>query len=170
MSMYEWVFGAEGIAARTEALIPFLYHPYRPDRADELDLGRFRDIWYEDGEDGMPVIRVYTRNGGGNREDYAKAIESMRAHPYYIADEDDDFDSTYASFWFGFAPEHRADVIAADITNPRVDTSQRWKDALAVAEQGLHDGIIEPPAAIVEAMEKLTGPDSGEGGITIIQI
>lgn len=54
---------------------------------------RFRDI--ELIEDGTK-IRVMTRLGGGNREDYEDAWNKIRNYELYIKDYDDDFDCTYA--------------------------------------------------------------------------
>lgn len=45
-------------------------------------------------------IHIYTRVGGGNRDDYQTEIEGLRAMPGYITDFDDDFDSTFATFIF----------------------------------------------------------------------
>lgn len=75
-------------------------------------VGRFRNAWItEQGE-----IAIYTRNGGGNREcwreydaepldipcDCPGCIISYRlpAHPLYLRDADDEFDSTYATIYF----------------------------------------------------------------------
>lgn len=58
-------------------------------------IGRFRDAFIIGGE-----IAVYTRMGGPNREEYREQIEALRSHPCYLRDEDDDFDSTYATFYF----------------------------------------------------------------------
>lgn len=41
-------------------------------------------------------IRVMTRLGGGNREDYESTWTKIRGHELYVADFDDDFDCTYA--------------------------------------------------------------------------
>ena len=45
-------------------------------------------------------IIVYTRNGGGNREDYQEVFDEMETHPLFITDYDDDFDCTYAYYEF----------------------------------------------------------------------
>lgn len=61
------------------------------------EIDRLRDVSF--GKDGdQVVIHVFCRTGGGNREDYpnTKLVE----HPLYIRDEDDDFDSTYAHYYF----------------------------------------------------------------------
>lgn len=54
-------------------------------------------------------IHVYTRTGGGNREYYENCTDGpsnndLRAVGGYVADEDDDFDCTFATFRFA-APE-----------------------------------------------------------------
>jgi hypothetical protein len=76
-------------------------------------VGRFRDCYLTRGDSeerqNLPPpelagkdlrIVVFTRNGGGNREAYESVIDTLRAHPQFIADYDDDFDCTYASFEF----------------------------------------------------------------------
>ena len=60
---------------------------------DEGYIERFRDCWIEDNE-----ICILTRTGGLNREDYPNTI--LTSNPYYICDEDDDFDCTYATYHF----------------------------------------------------------------------
>lgn len=60
-------------------------------------------------EDSTPdyCIVIHTRTGGGNRELY-EADEDilgdsnpyMRTSPYYLMDRDDEFDSTYADFFY----------------------------------------------------------------------
>ena len=51
------------------------------------DFGRFRPAYIGDGQ-----IVVYTRVGGGNREDYESVFVQMQKHPNFLRDEDDDFD------------------------------------------------------------------------------
>ena len=63
---------------------------------------RFRDCFI--GDESHPEydnkIIVYTRTGGGNRDDYVDENKALTEMPGYITDYDDDFDSTYASFVF----------------------------------------------------------------------
>jgi hypothetical protein len=110
-------------------------------------VGRYRDAWVEAQGD-VPTIRVHTRNGGGNREcwndacdDMADvhvedclcwAIASLQAHPWYVRDEDDDFDSTYADFYFVPKGEMGADVLPAlvRIAGAPVDMGARWQAAI----------------------------------------
>lgn len=56
---------------------------------------RFRGAGIEDG-----LILVHTRTGGGNREYYEKQNAVLQSNKYYIKDADDEFDCTYANFWF----------------------------------------------------------------------
>ena len=94
------------------------------------DFGRFRDVWVKDGE-----ICVYTRCGGGNREDYEDVFDDISKHPNFICDEDDDFGYTYCTFYFTF-PERYKDTlqIINDQSIPSGD--ERWGKFLTDLEQG----------------------------------
>lgn len=60
---------------------------------------RYRDVeLIEDGK----KIRVFTRLGGGNREDYQETWDKIQSHKLYITDYDDDFDCTYAYIEYNF--------------------------------------------------------------------
>lgn len=91
-------------------------------------LFRLRDAWVEKDDDG-PVIHVYTRVGGGNRNDYADVIEALRGNENYLRDADDRFDATYASFWFR-VPEKFAKYVE-DFAVAPVDTGKRWREIAA---------------------------------------
>ena len=54
---------------------------------------RFRDI---DLTNNGNTIRVMTRLGGGNREDYKATWDKIRKHELYLGDYNDGFDETYA--------------------------------------------------------------------------
>lgn len=60
---------------------------------------RFRDMYTRE-ESGKAQIVIYTRTGGGNRDDYAAQNDALTEHPLYVTDFDDDFDSTFAHFVF----------------------------------------------------------------------
>lgn len=108
------------------------------------DVGRFRDAWVEKGEDG-PVIAVYTRNGDGNREHIEEHDDTVVAgmectctgciatyhlpeHPNYLRDADDEFDPTYATFYFSVPQEYREAL--GEVAIEPVNMSQRWRDAI----------------------------------------
>lgn len=92
---------------------------------------RYRDAWIDKTDDGVIRIAVYTRAGGGNRDDYQEVIDSLRNNPYYLSDADDDFDCTYATFYFSFPP-HLAPIFDRnfpewrDHVKPPVDMSEVW--------------------------------------------
>jgi hypothetical protein len=108
---------------------------------------RFRDCYLDDDR-----IVVYTRTGGGNR-DYYENEEScrenfpeyfgegkeepdgpwnddLRAHPCFISDEDSDFDSTYAYFYFKYPDEYAEDLKAIAKTDRSWTPSDKWKSLL----------------------------------------
>lgn len=130
MSMYDLVTGNQGQHERGRVLLAIL---------GINDPGRFRDAWVERGEDGEPVIAIYTRNGGGNREHWDGVTEAgpgcdctgciathqLPAEPLYLRDQDDEFDSTYATFYFRAPDEYRDRL--AEIAQDPVNMSDRWK-------------------------------------------
>ena len=67
--------------------------------------GRFRDCFVVNGE-----IAIYTRNGGSNRTEFAEVFNFLRKSPYYLRDENDEFDNTYATIYFKF-PEHYSEQL-----------------------------------------------------------
>jgi len=115
------------------------------------DVGRFRDAWIERTALGQFFIHVYTRNGGANRADYADQIAWMRRHPWFQRDEEDSFDSTYASFWFLVPPDRTAKLERWAVAP--VDTDKRWKDTIALLNSP--DG---PPPEVMERAKKVFGP------------
>ena len=83
-----------------------LLAPMLTDENPQTYFPRFRDCYLSEDKE---HIEIYTRVGGGNRDDYAVEIEGLRSMPTYVSDEDDDFDCTYATFTFGVPDEWRAD-------------------------------------------------------------
>jgi len=71
----------------------------------EEDIPRLRGVGIDDGK-----ILIHTRTGGGNREGYEEQNNELTQNKYYISDEDDDFDCTYANFWFRI-PEELTDEL-----------------------------------------------------------
>lgn len=59
------------------------------------DFPRFRDVTISERK---PRIEVYTRTGGGNREEYEDDNIACTKLEGYVKDYDDDYDSTYANF------------------------------------------------------------------------
>lgn len=94
MSLYNLLFGMN---PNTEILLAII-------GLKQADIERYRDCGFTD--DG---IYVYTRTGGGNREDYPN--EKLTSNEYYLRDQDDDFDCTYATYYFKFPEQIRQDCL-----------------------------------------------------------
>lgn len=124
MGLYNAVFGENDFG---RALVAVL------DEAQPIDVGRYRDAWVEDHDDQL-LIRIHTRNGGGNREEYRSQIESMQQHPWYVRDCDDSFDSTYADFYFRIPDEIDAKLREGIIglAQQPVDIGERWRTAINI--------------------------------------
>lgn len=90
MSLYNMLFGMNPDADRLLDLLG----------KTKEDFGRFRNVSVEGKQ-----IAVYTRCGGGNRDDYGHVFAEMSEHPWFTHDADDDFDSTYATFYFELPSE-----------------------------------------------------------------
>lgn len=103
MSLYNLLFGMN---SHTPILLAVL-------GLKENDVERLRDVFI--GKDGT-TIEVYTRTGGGNRDDYPQ--DAMRHLPTWITSVDDDFDCTYCTDTFCIPPEFVQDVAGlSDILN-----------------------------------------------------
>ena len=110
MSLYNLIHGENPLAAILLGLLGL----------SRDNVPRYRDCYWTGNE-----IAVHTRTGGGNREGYQEANDELTKLPTYVRDEDDDFDSTYATFYFKM-PEQFAWVLshlAAEDATP----AQRWQ-------------------------------------------
>lgn len=116
MSLYNMLFGVNPASKIFLAMIDL----------DMGDIPRFRNVYLNIGEDfqggskdftgSEPLfIAVHTRTGGGNREFYDEHNEdnpdgpwnsTMRENEYFVYDCDDDFDCTYATFFFSVPKEY----------------------------------------------------------------
>lgn len=97
MSLYNALFGRNPFTA---ALLAIVDLPLS-------QIPRFRDVSVS--EDRKHVV-VMTRTGGGNREEHESDNNLLAIHPRYVSDRDDEFDSTYAYFWFSI-PEAALPVV-----------------------------------------------------------
>lgn len=126
MSMYHFVFPDPQREQRIQLLAMIRELTYVP---------RIRDAWVEKGEDGSPVIVFYTRIGGGNRADYADHIRDMQAHEGYLRDRDDNFDSTYATFYYRTPEEWVEALSQPEVMQDPVDTDARWLAGIAALDR-----------------------------------
>lgn len=114
MSLYNMLFGVSNAAQLLMAALGL----------KAADVGRFRDCYLTaDGE-----IAVYTRNGGGNREDYQSVIDLLALHPCYLRDADDDFDCTYATIYFRVPTD--IDRVALEAVQPELARDEVWQSFL----------------------------------------
>jgi hypothetical protein len=174
MGLYDIVLGDGLQGERGALLLPLL---------DQPTVARFRDAWVEKGDDGRPVIAVYTRQGGGNRtchcdakagtpefkaehvpsNCYSACNEELARHPLYIRDADDAFNATYATFWFrlpGTLPDDVRRVLTEAAIDP-VDMSERWRQAIKRVESG---ELRPAETAMVDQLAAfLSDPDPGDG-------
>lgn len=123
MSFYNMIFGQNPLSDILLAMCDLT----------EGDVGRFRDAWItENGE-----LAIYTRNGGGNREYY---MPDFNNNLLYLRDEDDDFDSTYATIFFKIPEKYISFAkVLAEGKNP----NQNWLDSLEELKQGNRPDIVE---------------------------
>lgn len=71
------------------------------------DVERFRGAGVQDGK-----IIIHARTGGGNREHYPNT--KLTNNKYYLSDQDDDFDSTYADYFFSIPDELKKEIGATE--------------------------------------------------------
>ena len=152
MSLYNWLFGTNPMADIILATLGLTRD----------DVGRFRDAFVTDGK-----IAIYTRNGGGNREHWyddtpegpdcpcVGCFMTYRVHqlPHYLYDEDDEFDSTYATIYFEFPPEH-AELLKAIDSCERFEPSKRWLDMLERLRQGSTPEVAERLQPVIEKLRE----------------
>jgi hypothetical protein len=129
MSLYNLMFGVNPAANVLLATLGLT----------QGDVPRFRDCFIQ----GKEII-IHTRTGGGNRESYEEENEELTRNPFYIGDEDDDFDSTYANFAFRFPEEYADDLEALASRTDTRTPSEKWQ-ALFNALEKVDRPTGEPP-------------------------
>lgn len=106
--------------------------------------GRYRDAYVERLPSGEYRIVVHTRLGGGNRECwctgdehycYGDTILALQAHPLYLGDQDDDFDCTYADFYFKLPAEYEPELKALANQQEFVKPSEKWQQLFAALQK-----------------------------------
>lgn len=114
---------------------------------EKVSLVRYRDAWIKNGE-----AIVYTRNGGGNREDKTIAFLMdviLPSHPLYILQGDDSYDNTYAYIKFKVPEEFKER--AYEIEKLQTMTFEHSAEFTSVWS---NDDYINNPK-LTEQMEKL---------------
>lgn len=131
MSLFNLVTGTDPLAPYVLAMLGL------PSKEFMKIVPRFRDAYLV--SDG-PYLALMTRTGGGNRDDYETENQRLREIPGFVKDFDDDFDSTYAHWWYKVPEEHTAhatDLIqkvkeaGRRLTTPM----ERFKEAIKTLEK-----------------------------------
>lgn len=126
MSIYNLLFGKN---PNTDVILALI-------GLKECDIERYRDCGI-DLEN--KTIWVYTRTGGGNRDGYPN--ELLTASPYYKYDNDDDYDCTYATYYFNFPQEIEQDILDfLDMRNKGISAKLiNWLDKTFQREETSND-------------------------------
>jgi len=156
MSMYNMIHGYNPLAGVLMKILDVT-----PNK-----IPRFRDCYF----DGEHIV-IYTRTGGGNREFYDEPNEDnkdgpwnsdLRQLPGYVRDGDDDFDSTYASFYFS-VPEQFGYLVDKLKSMAQKETqSEKWEATLdriknASPDDSMVQRITEAFKPVFEEIAKATG-------------
>jgi hypothetical protein len=128
------------------------------------DVPRFRDCYIDRY---AAEIVIYTRVGGGNRDDYTAGIAQLRAHPLFRRDDDDRTDATYANFRFAIPERHRDVLLLIADKFTRSAPAELWAQALADLDAGRDTPATRRSRAVGERIiRQLDGAPSG----TIIKV
>ena len=112
------------------------------------EVPRWRDVYTTTADDGSPLIVIFARIGGNNRETYQSDIDALRWHPCYLRDQDWPTDDTYAEFFF------------------RVPTA--WQQRVLRFHQlfSQHDKGTTPTIKFQRAMAQIGGNTTATKGLT----
>ena len=124
MSMYHMIHGVNPLA---EGLLFTLGY-------NSEQFGRFRDAFLVE-VDGELRIQIFTRCGGGNRDDYEEVFEWAKDEPTYIRDFDDDYDCTYATIEFGIPATEEGRSLIGQISELPDDLRRRAITSSTFAER-----------------------------------
>ena len=120
MSLYNMLFGENKIAPILLAILDI----------EIEEIPRYRDIFW-DGEN----IVIHTRTGGGNREEYFGSNNRLTQIEGYIRDDDDDFDETYANFYYQLPSKFS--YLRSWLNNQSSPPpSELWKDLIFKLDSG----------------------------------
>lgn len=119
MSLYDTIFKRHAKSVAILAMLGLI----------KSDVGRFRNCFVINNK-----IAVYTRNGGDNRKDFQGVFDTLSRHTCYIGNEDDTFDSTYATIFFSF-PKEFSEELKKIASGEEFIPSERWLEAIEASKQ-----------------------------------
>lgn len=129
---------------------------------DKID--RFRDASF--GKDGdTHVFHLLCRTGAGNREDYPNT--ALTSHPLYLRDHDDEYDCTYAHYYFRIPESVIAQLKDQGLSLDDVTVSETLREKSEAAIAAIKTAPITPAgegsAAVKDAMLRTVGSSKEEG-------
>jgi hypothetical protein len=151
MSLYNMLHGCNKMAGHFLQLLGLV----------EGEIERFRDVFVKTHRKERYIV-VYTRTGGGSRDDYPN--DALTSNEYYVRDHDDAFDPTYAHYYFRI-PDAAKELVStmADDTSP----TEKWKSLFEKLERGdLNDPEVKRALDVGrEIMGKVNEALKNGGGI-----
>jgi hypothetical protein len=131
-----------------------------------LDVPRFRDCYLNEAGD---EIVIFTRTGGGNRQEYEAQNEALRRLPNYIADEDDTLDVTYAKFRYSVPEQYKAATQAIKAQGGVDDPTAKFKallDKMSDPNTPRDDPDVKHALDVGKKIfDQINDPDKSKGGI-----
>ena len=109
---------------------------------DPKQIDRFRDASF--GKDGdQHVLHIFCRTGGGNREDYPNTV--LTSHPLYLRDHDDEYDCTYAHYYFKIPQSVLDELAEQKLALDDVTDTESLKEKTDAAIAAIKSAPIPPP-------------------------
>jgi len=118
------------------------------------DVGRFRDAYLWKDTDGLR-IHVYTRNGGGNRNEYQHVFDKLSLNEYYERDYDDEFDCTYATIVFRIPPRAQGIKGLELLANETLPMDKFKETIAALRDTKPGDPVGSKPTVTAKTKEEL---------------
>lgn len=137
MSLYNMIHGVNPLAGVLMKMLDI----------EPGDVPRFRDCYFN----GEHIV-IYTRTGGGNREAYEAENNAMCELPGYVRDEDDDYDSTYANFYYEVPEQFHLLIDKLKSMAQKQTQAERWEAALE------HIKTASPNDPVVQRMTEAFKP------------
>lgn len=116
----------------------------------ETEIERFRGCGVDDGK-----IIIHCRTGGGNREYYPN--NALVSNKYYLYDKDDDWDSTYADYYFRIPEEQEKELLKTEdkVAKAALGDTSLYIDAVIGGKKEAQDKI---KSRIDKAVEESSQP------------
>lgn len=149
MSLYNQLFGTNKFSHVLLRMIDI----------SPLDVPRFRDCYLN--ETGDEII-IFTRTGGGNRQEYEAQNEALRRLPNYISDEDDTLDVTYAKFHYSVPDQYKAATQKIKAEGGVDDPTAKFKALLDKIE---NQNTPKDDPDVKRALDIFDQIDKSKGGI-----